>query len=445
MLYINQKGKWVSGPVASTGDVITHRIRKTIKDVWWYYANLIDYFRILMAVVALVLILHAPEWKFCIATLIFGSVLLDWIDGPIARHYNQSTVIGCGWDWLADLLAQYCLAIWCVHLGSPIVTFVVLFTVVEISTGLFDFAVSAQSIYPSQDTSKLPWYFVVEEWLTPAQSYNNLGTACWLINTLYPISYCLNMPLWVCYALAPFAMLYAWHETCQLIFIVENWRETTASYSGGVAHMRSCNDNEVDLLKSALDNASKIFNFKTSAQKEIYWANLFHNGKTHPEWLASKLHSKVESFTASLLKEFYSTPRVILSYGFIVSPKNGTLNQRWHQDYGTTVSNLMIPMTMMTQQNATQFVRHPDGPIKSPTEDLYFGEPHTLFSAEKTDHLEVCQVVTEPYSILKLFPGCIHRGIANKEDYDRILFFVSTSETEIDLQETFNDNHDFQK
>ena len=34
-----------------------------------------------------------------------GNVLLDWVDGPVARHYEQSSVMGCGWDWLADILA----------------------------------------------------------------------------------------------------------------------------------------------------------------------------------------------------------------------------------------------------------------------------------------------------------------------------------------------------
>ena len=30
----------------------------------------------------------------------------------MARHYGQSSVMGCGWDWLADIFAQYNLAGW---------------------------------------------------------------------------------------------------------------------------------------------------------------------------------------------------------------------------------------------------------------------------------------------------------------------------------------------
>jgi hypothetical protein len=40
---------------------------------------------------------------------------------------------------------------------------------------------------------------------------------------------------------------------------------------------------------------------------------------------------------------------------------------------------------------------------------------------------QVSQVVCKPFSILKLFPGVVHRGIANEEAFDRILFFISTN------------------
>ena len=47
--------------------------------------------------------------RYTIGTVIMLNVLLDWVDGPVARHYGQSSIIGCGWDWLADILAQVCI------------------------------------------------------------------------------------------------------------------------------------------------------------------------------------------------------------------------------------------------------------------------------------------------------------------------------------------------
>ena len=194
-LYINEKGVWCDDDeqeCPKIGEIIRHRLNKTYFDVWLYYANLIDYLRILMTLVALALIFHNktiedPMINYTITSLILGSVVLDAVDGKVARYFGQSTVMGCGWDWLADILAQYSLAIWCLvstNAHSGITLFTVFFTLVEIACGLFDFAISAQSVYPTmKDTSSLPWYARVEHLLTPNHSYNLLGWITWLSNT----------------------------------------------------------------------------------------------------------------------------------------------------------------------------------------------------------------------------------------------------------------------
>jgi hypothetical protein len=105
------------------------------------------------------------------------------------------------------------------------------------------------------DTSTYPWYARVEYWLVPA-GYNWLGTLCWLVNTLWPISYCLGMPTWVTHTLAPFALLYAWHECCQLAFVCVNWQERSAKMATGIEYMRMCSDKERKLLTDALASTS---------------------------------------------------------------------------------------------------------------------------------------------------------------------------------------------
>lgn len=47
----------------------------------------------------------------------------------------------------------------------------------------------------------------------------------------------------------------------------------------------------------------------------------------------------------------------IVSYGFIISPAGGTVDQRFHYDYTHTSSNLFVPLTKLTPLNATQFLR----------------------------------------------------------------------------------------
>jgi hypothetical protein len=132
--------------------------------------------------------------------------------------------------------------------------FTVHFTLVEIACGLFDFAVSAQSIYPTMhDTSSLPWFYSVEHLLTPNHTYNVLGWVCWLANTGLRLGVCLRLKY--AYALAPFALLYAWHECVQLAFVVVNWKETCAVQlkNQGIEVMRECKENERDLLKNVYE------------------------------------------------------------------------------------------------------------------------------------------------------------------------------------------------
>lgn len=429
--------------------MVIHTVRKTWFDVRYYYANCIDYFRVLMGLVALGVIIQAPEYKYTIASLIFGNVLLDWVDGPVARAYHQSSVMGCGWDWFGDILAQYDLAVWCIAEKSPIALFVVLFTAVEIGCGLFDFAISATSVYPEQHDAGKHLFFIVETYLTPGGTYNKLGTICWLVNTLFPIAVLLEWNTHVVYIMAVLAGLYAWHEVCQFIFIVECWTETTACFGAGIQFTRKCTDEERAALSETFNHCQRLLNIAEApvtggeggegAAREIHWTNLYCEGKYHAQKSNIPSFPAMEKFVQEIIAENYAAddPRHILSYGYIIGPRNGTTNQIWHHDYAAGVSNIMIPMTQDTTNNATQFVRLPGGAAKSFQDDetaeyqvdqnQSYPPPHEMFAREETTHMEVTQVISEPFSILKLMPNVIHRGIANKEDYDRILFFLSTS------------------
>lgn len=441
VLYRNDKGAWVPGRRPARGETVTTRTGIPFSSTAFYYANIIDYGRVALSLVALYFILQAPAWRYTIGTVIMLNVLLDWVDGPVARHYGQSSIIGCGWDWLADILAQYNLAIWSMAAlppGDPLASFVVVFTCVEIATGLFDFAVSATAVYPAEtESDKLHWLFKVEHWLTPNQTYNHLGVACWLINTAFPISVCVQAPVYLSLPMLPFALLYAWHEVCQLVFILVNWQERTAALSSGVEYMRACSAPEVALLTDVLNStkeqrpppASSVIN------RSIYWHNIYNNGKFELEF---PRRGDIDDYVHSLLREFYpdEKPRHLLSYGFIVSPSHGKESQGWHMDYSPSVSNLFIPMTAVTHRNTTQFLRGELEMEMPPSQ--YYPEPHQLLEIEKGPALEVSQVVCKPFSILKLFPGVVHRGIANEEAFDRILFFISTNTEWLDIGESFS-------
>ncbi len=420
----NATGDWVSHPKIARGGRVEIRVLGEFADVWRYYANLVDYLRIGLAFAACALIVIDNAKTGWISALIMASVLLDWVDGPLARRYGQSTTIGCGMDWLADLAAQFAIALWALELDIPGAAYFVLFFFVELSVALFDFALSTVNIYPARgDSSKISLLLRVEHWLTPNDRYSTLGTACWLANTALPLGLGLRFPVFVSLALVPLAFLYAWHELCQLGFVLRNWKETAAEPLRGIHAERQCTEAERRLLEACWQETEQRFAKSRPENSAIYWHNLYIN---QAQTTHSPVSDGVYDFVETLLTELYPREkRVILSYGFIISPANSSENQGWHFDYSPEVSNIFIPLTPVTQKNATQFI---ENILKSEmSESNYFPPPAQLLEKEDRLTLKVSQVVSAPFVIMKLQPGTCHRGIRNQEEYDRILFFVSTN------------------
>jgi hypothetical protein len=211
----------------------------------------------------------------------------------------------------------------------------------------------------------------------------------------------------------------------QFIFIVGAWVELTAERNTGIEHMRMCSDEERAFIKHSHDSLIK----KPHEDGLLYWNNLYING----EWLPSfPQWQRMSELVEQLLKENYpGQKRYLRSCGFITSPANSTRSQAWHYDYTVGTSNLFVPLTDTTHRNATQFVRgeRPDPlpasqvphtcPCARPahTSSQYFPEPKTLLSkdSENKDAVEMCQAVCKAYSILKMYPAVMHRGIQNGE------------------------------
>jgi hypothetical protein len=49
-----------------------------------------------------------------------------------------------------------------------------------------------------------------------------------------------------------------------------------------------------------------------------------------------------------------------------------------------------------------------------------------LLEKENADFLKVVQIVCRSHSIIRMMGGTVHRGIANRSDQERILFYINT-------------------
>jgi len=223
------KGKWEKLPAVEPTPSHTG-----LREIWHFHANVIGYARIALVIAAAVaLTTPAP---FTAASLILGSTLLDWVDGPVARATGQCSIFGSGVDWLGDVLCQLVTLVWWAQLDGRILPVLLVFTGVEVALSIFDFAVTMTGVYPSYEgklAQKYNPFFAILDWSQPEGSYGAFGTLLWLAYPLFCLACCLKLaqPLYATMfsalqgALLLPALLYVWCETAYLCFILRNWRE----------------------------------------------------------------------------------------------------------------------------------------------------------------------------------------------------------------------------
>jgi phosphatidylglycerophosphate synthase len=105
----------ITSPLTFELQILTTKGFNAIK---YYYANIVDYMRIVLLFVAYHYLhgLHddsLSQTEIIMAGLsTFSSVLLDWIDGPLARRYQQCSYFGLAVDYIADALGDIILLCW---------------------------------------------------------------------------------------------------------------------------------------------------------------------------------------------------------------------------------------------------------------------------------------------------------------------------------------------
>jgi len=199
----------------------------------------------------------------------------------------------------------------------------------------------------------------------------------------------------------------------------------------GIEMKRMLTPEEKQLMQDSYE-FSKHLAVPKDLKGELYWLNYFVDGQFVIEF---ELRDAFHKWVIDTLNEiYYDWPEInIVSYGFIISPAGGTVDQRFHYDYTHTSSNLFVPLTKLTPLNATQFLRKP---LTAHYEDIqWLGDAEDLMQKEGRP-IEIHQIIVPPYSLLQLLPGTPHRGIANRDNYTRLLFFCTVDRVQYKINET---------
>ena len=206
-------------------------------DVALFYPQVIDYLRLALVALAACTCVH-EEWDSATACFLLYSVALDYVDGKLARRYNQCSVVGDGLDWTADVCTSWVFVMWWGRLERCWQPWAALATMAETGAAIFDFAMLATEQYEPRPPQR--GFFVVLEALAPAGRWTWAGYGAWLASplwctvrclSLYALSECSVTPYlaWVQAALALPAATYVWYNVALLASCLVRWRERPRS------------------------------------------------------------------------------------------------------------------------------------------------------------------------------------------------------------------------
>lgn len=198
----------------------------------------------------------------------------------------------------------------------------------------------------------------------------------------------------------------------------------TSNSNNGLKFIRMLTNKEIDLVKSTYESIKH----KIVRHNEVHWINLFMNNNQMIEYNDDTIHKWV----LSLIKD-NNLPTHIISYGYIINPAHSVKNQDFHYDYTITSTNIFIPLTYVTPSNATQFIT--ETLDKTSVDNNYYGDPIKILTEEDVPFMEVKQLICKPFCMLQLMPQTPHRGIANTDNFDRIMFFLTVDHEPYHLHE----------
>lgn len=415
------------------------------KDIRYFYSNLIDYFRIALCFAAAVAIY--AKLPVLAAVMLMLSTLLDWVDGPVARARNESTIFGSGIDWLADILAQVVTILWWISLAPELFPVLLIALSIEISACVFDFATTASGRYPV--LVKQGGFGVILDWCMPGGSYTWFGTFLWLAYPIFSLLVCVDLSLTTQSTLAQQvfviaealllipAFLYLWCELACFVFILKSWHEparkgSPAEYEdgpAGVALLNQVPEAQARMLADCLAELKEALKdeWRASAEKrEIFWINLWQKNENSPT-VSARGKEAVRAWSEELGQTSFGAEQVTFDgCGFIVNPV-GSAMQPWHLDYSQHYATLFIPLTKLTPENSLQYIWVPEANHAYALELI--GKNPDVVEAEAlanaSEFFSVRQIIAPPLSLIRMDFGTIHRGIANTGNFERIMFFAS--------------------
>ena len=127
---------------------------KSLSVIITYKANLVTFFRIVLLFVSVILF---PSFVSVSCALLMISVVLDYVDGMVARKYHQCSFFGECLDWFADMISSIVMFMWWYALQPQLVVLFLVLICAELGFMIVDLIAKANHFSPIART---------DEWIT---------------------------------------------------------------------------------------------------------------------------------------------------------------------------------------------------------------------------------------------------------------------------------------
>jgi len=195
----------------------------------------------------------------------------------------------------------------------------------------------------------------------------------------------------------------------------------------GFTHLGMLAESEQRLLTGAWHDVQRLMTDEWNesiGRRAVFWINIWQRSGD-AGYLAVDRVDELDRW-AGQMPAHYGSDVVLDGYGLIVNPV-GSSAQEWHIDYTLDYGTVFVPLTELTPENALQYAivspGVPESAYRDATVDLDSVDLRKL--ARAADWISVRQLLAPPFSVLKMDFGTIHRGVANRGDSDRVLFWIS--------------------
>lgn len=160
------------------------------------------------------------------------NIFLDYVDGIVARKYNQCSFFGEMFDWMADITSYVIVLYWWIQLIPQLAPLLIILLTLQTMTMITDVVSKCYGYAPQLKSDQWSTMMLKYTMNTSKRGYTPKGIGYWneLLHFLCLLTGILYFKtgsqvwLWVFLINAPISVTYIWMHFGYMINLLDNWK-----------------------------------------------------------------------------------------------------------------------------------------------------------------------------------------------------------------------------